>query len=369
MAKTIRRKFPAKHGLLASDGLVAAREHGGRPLRSILDHLEECFTREAAAAIGEGLGLIPNPGVDTAITPEGLSPDQIDKIISAATIPLAGSDSVPARVRSEATAKAERLAMHQVLSPGVNPQTWWISSKGIVHRTAPTREPPAARERHPFYSIYTEEHYAFDETSALVRTAAFDKVTNTSNMSIVRVRKPGQQRPVTRDEAYGALAALLAAFGPLRFSLTGAGDKQVLNRIAEIEMDARSLARRLKKPELSILRHEGSEALEVLCDAYADRFQRVYKMLGRSEKQPQALTHLIGPAIACFELLFAPATRGTRETPFTRFVVAFLRELGCAYEWSTINRHLARWRNERRKSARTCASRVHSRMRKKGSIN
>jgi hypothetical protein len=257
-----------------------------------------------------------------------------------ARIPFAGFESGPAKVRDEPTARAERRALNY---PGVDVQTWWISSKGVVHRTAPRGQSSVSS----LYSVWTEDHYRFDDTGALVRIAALDKVANTSEVSTVRVRTPGEQRPVTREEAYGALAALFEAFGPLRFSLTGTGDKQVLRMIAEVKKDARSLARKLKQPELSILRDADSEVLEVLCHAYADRFQLVQKRIEGSEKQPQALAYLMGPAVECFEVLFAPATTGTRETPFTRFVVAFLRELGHTCKWRTINRHLAGWRNRR----------------------
>ena len=343
MAKTNRRKYPDQHGFLASEGLAAARAYGGRPLSSILEHLAECFSRDATVAIWERLVIKSNSVRSDGAT---LHPDQLDKVFEAAGIPLIGFETAPAKVRDETTAKAERFALNIGLSAAGSVQLWSICSNGIVHRRVPNPHPLAVAPSPQFDLVCTKQHYAFDEAGALVRIAAFDEVAKTSEILPIAVRMRGVQRPVTREEAYGAMASLLAAFGPLRFSLTGAGDKRIQALIGEVKSDARKMARKLRAPGLLVLRDEDSEALEVLCDAYADRFQRVQVTLERSIRQPQALLHLMGPAVACFELLFGPATRGTGETPFTRFVVRFLRELGCIYKCTTISRHLARWRNE-----------------------
>lgn len=212
----------------------------------------------------------------------------------------------------------------------------WVSTKGDVR-----------------YAL-SSEYYVFGENGALIRTTTHDSIGRPTNSVPLPIREPGEKRAVTVEEIFGAMAALLHGLAPLWPSLIGAADSQVLRSIEKATRDARNLARGLRQPELAGLRDAGSEALEVFCEAFADRFEKSHKLLRTVRKQPQALTCFMPTAVNCFQLLFGKsATSGSDTAPstFTKFVAALLREAGCPCDYSlkTIRRSMLRWRAARDK--------------------
>ncbi len=177
------------------------------------------------------------------------------------------------------------------------------------------------------------------------------------------------------------MAALLEAYGKLHPSFTHCLDKQVLTAVEKEAKVMAGVARRLKeRPELSILRGVGSEATEAMNEWQARRARRLLSQL-KATKQPQALMQFMGPAENCYDLLFGePATGGSDDasSPFTDFVVAFLGEVGCRYDWKSVKRALYMWRKHTsgRYSSEVaalearpgCAPRVHEKFKKGGKV-
>ena len=176
----------------------------------------------------------------------------------------------------------------------------WVSTKGDVR-----------------YAL-SSEYCVFGKNGSLIRTTTHDSIGRPSNSAPLLIREPGEKRAVTVEGFFGAMAALLHGLAPLWPSLIGAADRQVLLGIAKATRDARNLARGLRQPELAGLRNAGSEALEVFCEAFADRFEKSHKLLRTARKQPQALTCFMPTAVNCFQLLFGKsATSGSDTAPST----------------------------------------------------
>ena len=161
------------------------------------------------------------------------------------------------------------------------------------------------------------------------------------------IRAPNERRPLTAEEAWGCISALMRAFVTFRPSLYKFADSAAINDLHDRAEDARSLAVRLRQPArwgwgMSYL----EDVLTILCERYAfslDEFR--YQMEGKKEKE--ALVRFMGPCVACFEHLFGQQASGGgdyKPSPFTLFVSAFLTKMDVPEISSrTVRTYFQRW--------------------------
>jgi hypothetical protein len=163
------------------------------------------------------------------------------------------------------------------------------------------------------------------------------------------IRLPTERRALTTEEAWGAVAALLRTLVELRPSAHQIAGEQVLRQLVELESRSKDMAKRLRLPELALLRTIDSEVYEAMFEVFAKHLGSVRKQLA-GKKKDQWLFRFMEPCVACFELLFGQtATPGSAEKPsgFTDFAVTFLKEIGgvqCAP--TSIRAALTKWRKQ-----------------------
>jgi hypothetical protein len=157
------------------------------------------------------------------------------------------------------------------------------------------------------------------------------------------VRARNEVRPLSGEEAWGCMSALIRAFVSARASLCKDTDEQALDDLHNRALHANKLATVLRSDEMGY----AEEGLAILCERYAFRMDQIrYQLEGK--KQKEAHIGFIGPCVACFELMFGqPATGGSdyKPSPFTRFVTSFLDIMDVpTANWRTVRKYFQKWR-------------------------
>jgi hypothetical protein len=150
---------------------------------------------------------------------------------------------------------------------------------------------------------------------------------------------------LTTDEAWGCFGALMRAFVRVRPSLYKLADETALDASYDLALDARRLARRLRRPYRGVITYN-AEVLAILCERYAFILEKIRSQV-EGKKQKEALVRFMGPCVTCFELLFGqPATGGSdyKPTPFTLFVASFLERMDVPTNWRTVRRYFQKWK-------------------------
>lgn len=288
----------------------------------------------------------------------GLGPEQIERVVGAAQVPLVGWVSlIPTNWLAPYNNPCTEP--HGILDYGIRPRglapistTWWCSSLGILRKLVNERE-------HIDVSDYSS--YEFRDDGSLARTNTYDYITSAfvEKDAAIEVRGIHDPSPVSAEVVFAAFAALMAAVDAQQLTLRGLTPTGLSRKLSEIERNLLKVATLVAEPEAKILRGIGVDALSMACKHFRLQIRDVRGRMRHYPKQAAARIACIGPLYQCFTLLFGSEARRDRNQkmkaspsdaqywPFVRFAVAFFEEMQCPCTPNTVKAAVGDWRANR----------------------
>lgn len=308
-------------------------------------------------AIRQQLGLLklPPPGKDDDLAGQWLTSDQVARIVAAAQVPLVGWDSlVPPNWLAHYNPiphwehEEYDVVMYGPRARGIAPvtTTWGCVSPGTFRKLVQEREN---------YDICEDKTFQFREDGALLRTSTYDYITATfvEKDVAVEVRSSRDDSQIAEEIVFAAIVALRHAVDAQQLSLRGLTPAGLPDKLVEVEQVSLRLAVLLSEPEVKILRGIGAEAMELVSKQFSSNVRSVRVLMEKHKKQKEARIACMGPLKKCFTLLFGESQKRKKSEkgsvdpglgPFVRFAMAFLEEIGCGCQPSTVRAAEKTWR-------------------------
>jgi hypothetical protein len=229
-------------------------------------------------------------------------------------------------------------------------ESWFISSRAGLVKHAYAWEYPNRFMGPRGDPIRAAEHFEFGAGNALIRTSLLDRDSGERHTQSALLREADDTRAITTAEVLGCVSLVLAAFEPLRLTLTGDANSQVLNHLAKVRAKASELSRMLRHPHARVMMLRRWEAGAVLNEMLAVDAGKVEELL-QGRKKLRAREMVMEQLVPCFHILFGrrpTADSSLSNSPFIRFGTKMFDILGCPCSPTTVGTTFRSWQRSHR---------------------